>query len=52
MVTNLPCNVGEKGSTPGRGTKDPTCHGATNPAKSGAHVLQLKSPFITTKDPA
>ena len=47
MVKNLPCNVGDKSSSPGQGTKDPTCQWATNSAQSGAHVPQLKSPFRT-----
>ena len=47
MVKNLPCNVGDKSSSPGQGTKDPTCQWATNSAQSGAHGPQLKSPFRT-----
>ena len=33
MVKNPPSNAGDAGSIPGRGTKTPTCRGATKPAR-------------------
>ena len=32
MVKNSSCNVGDVGSTPGQGTKNPMCRGAAEPA--------------------
>ena len=31
-VKNSSCNIGDAGSTPGQGTKNPTCCGAAEPA--------------------
>ena len=67
LVKNLPSNVGDVHSIPGRGTKIPRavgqlspCTTTTEPAHSGAHAPQLerslctatKSPVPATKDPA
>ena len=40
VVMNLPCIVGDTGSTPGLGTKTPH----TEPEHSGARLLQLLKP--------
>ena len=57
MVQNLPCNAGDVGSIPGRGTKIPhvmeqlcSSTASAKPMHFGAHTSQLKSPCSTTKD--
>ena len=59
MVKNLPCNAGDTGSIPGRGTKIPyamgqlsLCATTTEPAHSGAHTSQLDSLRAATAEPA
>ena len=42
---NLPCNAGDTGSIPGRGTKIPRA------ATTGACAPQLESPSAAAKDP-
>ena len=58
MGKNLPCNVGDSGSIPCRGTKIShateqlsLCATATDPGHAGAHELKLESPWVTRKDP-
>ena len=57
MVKNLPCNTGDLGSIPCRGTKIShaaeqlsLCATTTEPGHSGAHELNLESPRVTRKD--
>ena len=59
MVKNLPCNTGDSGSVPCRGTKIShaaeqlsPCAATPEPGHSGAHELKLESPRVARKDPA
>ena len=58
MVKNLPSNVGDVGSIPGRGTRIPhaagqlsPCTATREPTRSGACMPQLEgSPYATTRE--
>ena len=57
MVKNPPCSAEDSDSIPGQGTKIPhameqlsSCHTATEPAHSVAHVPQLESLCAPVED--
>ena len=50
MVKNSSCNVGDVGSTPGQGTKNPMCRGAAEPAHHNFWARELWSPESATRE--